>query len=126
MKKGVVGLSVLCASVSAMAAERPSYVGADALRWTYDVENAEDASAIASRITLGAEFTDHLGAAWHFAVGGSDAIRVDTPVGSGEVTIENEMLASFFARAQFEPVSRVRLYGLAGFTMGRLEASAAG
>ncbi len=113
----------------AAVSDRPSYVGVGAIHWSFDESvdgvESEEARATGVRLTLTGPVAEHLSVEWHFATGGSDTVFVNTPLGSGDVEVEGELIGSMFLRPEVE-LGAVRLYGLAGYSIGRLEAEAGG
>lgn len=117
-------------SMPALAADR-NYIGISAMNWSFEPKDlpsgfaVEDAEATGLRLALTGPVSDNLSLETHVATGGEDTVRVDTPSGSGDAKVEMKSLVSMFLRPEVE-LGSVRVYGLAGYTLGRFEATNGG
>jgi Outer membrane protein beta-barrel domain len=119
MRKGLV-LSALLFSSATFAASGDSYVGGGYHMGNYDEDGLSTASPSALKLEYGYYITDQIAIEGNFAFGiAEDTIDV---LGS-DVDIEVEQAISLFVKGDLNLSSSVNLYGLLGYTKGKLKAT---
>lgn len=119
-------LLILILPSAAGAAERAdTYVGVGYHWGDYKNDNNVKSDPSAVQLVVGHYLLPIVAIEGRFGKGiGSDGIKLgETNTGAN---LEIDRFASVFARVELPLADRVRLYGLAGYTEGRLDASAGG
>ncbi|MCG6968226.1 MAG: porin family protein [Gammaproteobacteria bacterium] len=97
------------ALTSPLFAASVSWIGADAMQWTYNPDEVDKLSATTGKIRGGIEYSDYFGVETHFAMGGSDTVTVQNT----EVKVDLDYMWGVFVRASY-PISAAKLYGIFG------------
>lgn len=120
---GILSIPSTVAAQSSDDFDSKGYFGIGALSWTYDEDNAPEASGTGVQFRLGGEAAEHLDIEARFATGGSDTVTVNTAFGPADVDVELDQALSLFLKPHTGG-QQVRGYALLGFTTGELTASA--
>jgi len=119
MKKSLFVIAMLSSS-AVLAANGDSYFGGGYHMGNYDETGFPSASPSALKIEYGRYITNSIAIEGHFAFGMSeDTISVD----GIDAEIEIEQAISLFVKGDINLNESVNLYGLAGFTKGKLKAT---
>ena len=111
-KQFFIAVTIILGLCSGSAvAEQSNWIGADAMVWNYDPDNAPKASSTGARIRGGIEYTKHFGVETHLASGGDDTITVNDV----DVNVSFDLLWGVFLRGNY-PLGNTNLYGLFGFS----------
>ena len=86
-----------------------SWIGADAITWTYNPDEVDNASATTAMVRAGIEYSDNFGVETHLALGGSDTVVIN----NNQVDVGLDGVWGVFFRAAY-PISDARIYGLVG------------
>ena len=120
MKKCLFLTAILCSS-SALAASGDSYFGGGYHLGKYEEDSIPSASPTAIKLEYGKYFTDNIAVEGQFSFGlGDDTISAD----GINIDLELKQAISLFVKGDLNLSETVNLYGLLGFTKGKLKASA--
>lgn len=118
-------LTLMVPGIAGAAQRADTYIGVGHHWGDYKNENTVKSDPSAIQLVVGHYLLPIVAIEGRFGKGiGSDSIKLggaDTGA-----TMELDRFASVFARFELPLAKRVRLYGLAGYTEGRLDASAGG
>jgi len=122
MKKCLFLTAMLCSSVT-FAASGDSYFGGGYHLGKYEESGIPSASPTALKLEYGKYITDSIAIEGHFAFG----LKEDTVSVEGiNLDLEIKQAISLFVKGDLNLNESVNLYGLLGFTKGKLKVSAPG